>query len=52
MLAAAGVTALTALTGGRGLTAGETVLTIGSGGVSLFALQFVKAYRHYGDRDQ
>lgn len=39
-----GVTAWNALTGGRGLTAGETVLTLGSGGVSLFALQFAKAF--------
>jgi NADPH:quinone reductase-like Zn-dependent oxidoreductase len=43
-LPCAGVTAWNALTGGRGLTAGETVLTLGSGGVSLFALQFAKAY--------
>ncbi len=35
-------TAWNALTGGRGLLAGETVLTLGSGGVSLFALQFAK----------
>ena len=37
------VTAWNALTGGRGLLAGETVLTLGSGGVSLFAVQFAKA---------
>lgn len=37
-----GVTAWNALTGGQGLKAGETVLTLGSGGVSLFALQFAK----------
>lgn len=42
-LACAGVTAWNALTGGRGLVAGETVLTLGSGGVSLFAVQFAKA---------
>jgi NADPH:quinone reductase-like Zn-dependent oxidoreductase len=42
-LPCAGVTAWNALTGGRGLVAGETVLTLGSGGVSLFALQFAKA---------
>jgi NADPH:quinone reductase-like Zn-dependent oxidoreductase len=34
-LPCAGVTAWHALTGGRGLRAGETVLTLGSGGVSL-----------------
>ena len=38
-----GVTAWNALTGSRGLVAGETVLTLGSGGVSLFAVQFAKA---------
>jgi 2-desacetyl-2-hydroxyethyl bacteriochlorophyllide A dehydrogenase len=43
-LPCAGVTAWNALTGGRGLVAGETVLTLGSGGVSLFALQFAKAF--------
>jgi NADPH:quinone reductase-like Zn-dependent oxidoreductase len=37
-----GVTAWNAVTGGRGLRGGETVLTLGSGGVSLFALQFAK----------
>src|ERR671937_871821 len=42
-LPCAGVTAWNALTGGRGLSAGETVLTLGSGGVSVFALQFAKA---------
>ena len=41
-LPCAAVTAWNALTGGRGLQAGETVLTLGSGGVSLFALQFAK----------
>ena len=43
-LPCAGVTAWNALTGGRGLRAGETVLTLGSGGVSLFALQFAKSF--------
>jgi NADPH:quinone reductase-like Zn-dependent oxidoreductase len=43
-LPCAGVTAWNALTGGRGLNAGETVLTLGSGGVSVFALQFAKAF--------
>jgi NADPH:quinone reductase-like Zn-dependent oxidoreductase len=39
------VTAWNALTGGaRPLLAGETVLTLGSGGVSLFALQFAKLF--------
>ncbi|MCM2430710.1 zinc-dependent alcohol dehydrogenase family protein [Streptomyces sp. RKAG337] len=39
-----GVTAWNALTGdGIGLRAGETLVTQGSGGVSLFALQFAKA---------
>ncbi|MGO4291643.1 zinc-dependent alcohol dehydrogenase family protein [Chitinophaga sp. RAB17] len=42
-LPCAGLTAWNALTGGRGLLAGETVLTLGSGGVSLFALQLAKA---------
>jgi NADPH:quinone reductase-like Zn-dependent oxidoreductase len=42
-----GVTAWNALTGGRQLEPGETVLTLGSGGVSLFALQFAK---HLGAR--
>jgi len=31
------------VTGGRGLQSGETVLTLGAGGVSLFAIQFAKA---------
>ncbi|NSL86781.1 NAD(P)-dependent alcohol dehydrogenase [Chitinophaga sp. Mgbs1] len=38
----AGVTAWNALTDGRPLKAGENVLTLGTGGVSLFALQFAK----------
>jgi NADPH:quinone reductase-like Zn-dependent oxidoreductase len=42
-LPVAGVTAWNALTGGRGLQSGETVLTLGAGGVSLFAIQFAKA---------
>jgi NADPH:quinone reductase-like Zn-dependent oxidoreductase len=42
-----GVTAWNPLTGGRGLKPGETVLTLGTGGVSLFALQFAK---HIGAR--
>jgi NADPH:quinone reductase-like Zn-dependent oxidoreductase len=41
-LPCAGVTAWNALTGGKGLAAGQTVLTLGSGGVSLFALQLAK----------
>ena len=41
-LPCAAVTAWNALTGGRRLQAGDTVLTLGSGGVSLFALQFSK----------
>ncbi len=40
----AGVTAWNALTGGKPLMAGETVLTLGTGGVSLFALQFAKLF--------
>jgi NADPH:quinone reductase-like Zn-dependent oxidoreductase len=43
-LPCAGVTAWHALNGGRGLQAGETVLTLGSGSVSLFAIQFAKAF--------
>jgi NADPH:quinone reductase-like Zn-dependent oxidoreductase len=43
-LPCAAVTAWNALTGERKLQAGETVLTLGSGGVSLFALQFAKAF--------
>jgi NADPH:quinone reductase-like Zn-dependent oxidoreductase len=42
-LPCAGLTAWNALTGGSGLVAGQTVLTLGSGGVSLFALQLAKA---------
>jgi NADPH:quinone reductase-like Zn-dependent oxidoreductase len=36
------LTAWNALTGGRGLKSGESVLTLGSGGVSLSVLQFAK----------
>lgn len=43
-LPCAGVTAWNALTGGRALQAGDTILTLGSGGVSLFALQFAKLF--------
>src|SRR5579859_6764027 len=43
-LPVAGVTAWNALTWGRPLQAGDTVLTLGSGGVSLFALQFAKLF--------
>lgn len=37
-----GLTAWNALTGGRPVRAGETVLVLGSGGISLLALQFAK----------
>ncbi|HEX4204758.1 MAG TPA: NAD(P)-dependent alcohol dehydrogenase [Ktedonobacteraceae bacterium] len=40
----AAVTAWNALTGSRSLQAGDTVLTLGSGGVSLFALQLAKLF--------
>lgn len=43
-LPCAGVTAWNALTGGQPLKAGDDVLTLGSGGVSLFALQIAKAF--------
>jgi NADPH:quinone reductase-like Zn-dependent oxidoreductase len=43
-LPCAAVTAWNALTGSRRLQAGESVLTLGSGGVSLFALQFAKLF--------
>lgn len=42
-LPCAAVTAWVALTGGRGITAGDTVLTLGTGGVALFAVQLAKA---------
>jgi NADPH:quinone reductase-like Zn-dependent oxidoreductase len=41
-LPCAAVTAWNALIAGGGLRAGQTVLTLGTGGVSLFALQFAK----------
>lgn len=41
-LPCAALTAWTTLTGGRGVRAGGTVLTLGTGGVSLFAVQFAK----------
>lgn len=43
-LPCAGVTAWAALGGLRPVLPGETVMTLGSGGVSLFALQFAKMY--------
>jgi NADPH:quinone reductase-like Zn-dependent oxidoreductase len=43
-LPCAAVTAWNALTGARRLQAGDTVLTLGSGGVSLFALQFARLF--------
>ncbi|MEP7188889.1 MAG: NAD(P)-dependent alcohol dehydrogenase [Roseiflexaceae bacterium] len=43
-LPCAAVTAWNALTGGRMLQAGDTILTLGSGAVSLFALQFAKLF--------
>ncbi|ENF1958896.1 NAD(P)-dependent alcohol dehydrogenase [Yersinia enterocolitica] len=42
-LPCAAVTAWSALNGDRPVKAGETVLTLGSGGVSLFAIQLAKA---------
>ncbi|MGH8416151.1 MAG: zinc-dependent alcohol dehydrogenase family protein [Pseudomonas sp.] len=42
-LPCAAVTAWVALTGPQPIKAGETVLTLGTGGVSLFALQYAKA---------
>ncbi|HEX8325733.1 MAG TPA: NAD(P)-dependent alcohol dehydrogenase [Tepidisphaeraceae bacterium] len=42
-LPCAAVTAWAALFGDRPLVAGETVLTLGTGGVSVFAIQFAKA---------
>ena len=42
-LPCAGVTAWNALYAGRSLQAGETVLVLGTGGVSIFALQFAHA---------
>ena len=43
-LPCAGVTAWNARTGGLPLLAGDTVLALGLGGVSLFALQFAKCF--------
>jgi NADPH:quinone reductase-like Zn-dependent oxidoreductase len=43
-LPCAAVTAWNALTGARPLSAGDTVLVLGSGGVSLFALQLAKLF--------
>lgn len=43
-LPCAGVTAWAALGGLRPVLPGETVMTLGSGGVSVFALQFAKLY--------
>lgn len=43
-LPCAAVTAWCALVGPRPILAGETVLTIGTGGVALFALQFAKLF--------
>lgn len=42
-LPCAGVTAWNALHGGRSLQTGESVLTLGTGGVSIFAMQFAHA---------
>src|SRR4029077_20899767 len=50
-LPCAAVTAWVALTGHRQVTAGDTVLTQGSGGVSVFALQFCPGLGCPGDRD-
>lgn len=41
-LPCAALTAWTTLTGGRGVRAGDTVLTLGTGGVSLFAVKLAK----------
>lgn len=43
-LPCAGVTAWSALVGPRPVLPGETVLTVGSGGVALFTLQFAKLF--------
>jgi NADPH:quinone reductase-like Zn-dependent oxidoreductase len=43
-LPCAGVTAWSSLTGSRPVLPGETVLTIGTGGVGFFALQFAKLF--------
>jgi NADPH:quinone reductase-like Zn-dependent oxidoreductase len=43
-LPCAALTAWSALTGGRPIAPGQTVLTIGTGGVALFAVQFAKLF--------
>lgn len=43
-LPCAAVTAWNAVTGGKPLQAGDSVLTLGSGNVSLFAIQFAKLF--------
>jgi NADPH:quinone reductase-like Zn-dependent oxidoreductase len=43
-LPCAGVTAWSAVAGGRKLTPGQSVLTIGTGGVALFAVQFARLF--------
>lgn len=43
-LSCAGVTAWSAVAGGRKPTPGQCVLTIGTGGVALFAVQFAKLF--------
>lgn len=43
-LTCAGLTAWSSLTGPDPVIAGETVLTLGTGGVSLFAIQFAKLF--------
>ena len=43
-LPCAAVTAWVALTDHRGVTAGDTILTQGSGGVSVFALQLARSW--------
>jgi len=43
-LPCAGLTAWSSLTGPRPVMAGDTVLTLGTGGVALFALQFAKLF--------
>lgn len=45
-LPCAGVTAWTSITGGPALPDGATVLTLGTGGVSLYAVQLAKALGH------
>jgi NADPH:quinone reductase-like Zn-dependent oxidoreductase len=43
-LTCAGVTAWSSLVGSEPMIAGQTVLTLGTGGVSLFAIQFAKLF--------